>query len=190
MITFKPTEIVKIKDFSPAPYMVPDDYRLFIFDKGAEAISTTYCVMEIENAEILFKLFNSGKLTNAIPYDELWKVFLDNIKMNGSDYGLTAQIFGIVISEICRSSANVKVPFCHTDIKSMNSYKPISVKEIPKYVSPAAAITSENFDEGIVNAIMNKSPKETPMEKILMEEDDPPFSFESILENDFMESYE
>ena len=37
----------------------------------------------------------------------------------------------------------------------MNLYKPIPIKEVPKFISPYQAIVSENWDEGIVGAIMN-----------------------------------
>jgi len=51
----------------------------------------------------------------------------------------------------------------------MHGYKSIAIKEVPKYVSPFTAITSENWNEAIISSI-NMDNKEiyTPMEKIMM----------------------
>ena len=49
----------------------------------------------------------------------------------------------------------------------MNLYKPIPIKEVPKFISPYQAIVSENWDEGIVGAIMNDNNIASPMEKIM-----------------------
>ena len=50
----------------------------------------------------------------------------------------------------------------------MNQYKPISLTMIPKYVSPYASITSENWDQAVVNAVITKPGRRSPMEPILM----------------------
>ena len=52
---------------------------------------------------------------------------------------------------------------------SANHYKAINIKDIPKFISAYSAITSENWDEAVVNAIENKSTRDIPMEKILMD---------------------
>jgi hypothetical protein len=169
-ITCKPTEITKLTNETLTKNLPSQGYRLLKFKKDGEAISSVLTEVDITNAEILFRLFNSGKLPNIIPYDELHELFIDNIKLCKQDYGLTSQIFGLMISESCRSVNDIRKRFSHTDMKDMTAYQIAPVKEIPKYISPAAAITSENFDEGVVNAMMIKTPQYTPMEKILMEQ--------------------
>ena len=44
----------------------------------------------------------------------------------------------------------------------------VSIKALPKFISPYVAITSENADESIANAIMNKTGVESPLEKVMM----------------------
>lgn len=39
---------------------------------------------------------------------------------------------------------------------------------VPKYISPFSSITSENWDDAVVNAIINDKTVDSPMEKILM----------------------
>ena len=48
-------------------------------------------------------------------------------------------------------------------------YKAINIKEIPNFISPYSAITNENWDQAVVNAIENKNERDIPMEKILMD---------------------
>ena len=50
----------------------------------------------------------------------------------------------------------------------MTDYKSMPILQIPKYVSPYTSITSENADEAIANAIINKSKTDSPLEKVMM----------------------
>ena len=77
-------------------------------------------------------------------------------------------MFGIIMSEICRDPNNEAIPFRLSGVKNMNQYKPISLTMIPKYVSPYASITSENWDQAVVNAIITNPGRRSSMEPILM----------------------
>jgi len=80
------------------------------------------------------------------------------------------QLFGIMQSELCRDPKDLSRPFRLTDMKDMNAYKHVSIKEIPNYISPYVSITSENFDESLMASILidDKDIKSTPLEKIIM----------------------
>ena len=90
------------------------------------------------------------------------------MELNGSSYGMTLQMFGIVISEMCRDSSNPSRAFRHTKFTDQMSYRAISIKDLPKYISPSSSIGSENWDLGVVGAIMNPTNANSPMEKLLM----------------------
>jgi hypothetical protein len=49
----------------------------------------------------------------------------------------------------------------------MREYQSMALKNISKHISPYTAIISEDFDESVVYAMMNNTPKDTPLEKIL-----------------------
>lgn len=164
----KPGEMEKVKNIKLTDYTEPQDYRLLKFKKGDQAVVSVKVPQNVENAEEFYSMFIYEKLPNTIPYDKLQDYFIDNINLNGSDYGLNIQLFGIIISEICRDPKDPQKLFRNTNIKSMNAYKSIGIKQIPKYVSPFTSITSENFDESIVNAIVNKNVRYSPLEKLLM----------------------
>ena len=89
--------------------------------------------------------------------------------INGASYGLPASDFGLLISELCRDPVDINKPFrmCKALDKDPCSYVPISVKDIPKLVSPVTSLTSENFDQAMVGAIMNKNNSDTPLERVL-----------------------
>lgn len=163
----KPYTIEKVKGVQLTKNTEEQDYRLLKFKKGDQIVVSVKVPKSVENAEEFFKIFMTGKLPTTIPYDEFHNYFLENIRLNGGNYGISAQLFGIIIGEVSRDVNNPSKLFRHTDIKDMNAYKCISVKDIPKTVSPSAAITSENWDESLVNAMVNKNIKYTPLEKLL-----------------------
>lgn len=165
-----PSHVEKKKEFQINKYNSPAPYRILHYTKGDKIVLSTKVPQIIDNAEEFYKLFLNGKLPTTIPYDQLADYFIDNINLNGGDYGLDMQIFGIIISEACRDPNNKEKLFCHTDMKDMNAYNFISIKEIPHYISPFTAITSENLDESIVNGITNKAKGHSPLEKLMMEQ--------------------
>lgn len=164
----RPGEMEKVKEVKLTQYTDEQDYRLLKFYKGDQAVVSVKVPQSVENAEEFYNMFIYEKLPNTIPYDELQNYFIDNIKLNGENYGLSIQMFGIIIGEMCRSPKDVKTLFRHTDMKNMNDYRSIGIRQAPKYISPFAAITSENWDESVVNAITNKNAKYSPLEKLLM----------------------
>lgn len=164
----EPGEITKVKDVSLIKQQEPSDYTLLHFRKN-DIIILQDPVEDVSNAEDVFKMFLvSAKFPTTIPYDKLYEYFALNAKLNGFSYGVSDQLFGMMISEICRDPRDESVPFRLSGIKDMNYYKPISVKTVPKYISPYASITSENWDQAVVGAIMNKPGVKSPMEPILM----------------------
>ena len=164
----KPGEITKMKNVSLIKQQAPSDYRLLHYRKN-DVIIVQDPVEDVTNSENFFTLFLiTTKFPTTIPYDELYTYFTKNAKLNGFNYGVNDQMFGILMSEICRDPRDERVPFRLSGIKDMNAYKPISIKMVPKYVSPFASITSENWDQAVVNAILDKPGKRSPMEPILM----------------------
>lgn len=149
------------------------DYRLLHFKKGDEVVSQTRVPQIIDNVELFYKLaVITAKIPTSISYDEGWKLFLENMELNGNKYGLNAQLFGILWSELCRDPNDISRPFRYTNIKDMNKYKPISIKMIPKYTGIYSSIVSENWDESLRSAILMKdTPEEdlpnTPLERII-----------------------
>lgn len=164
----KPDRMETVKNLKLTKTSEATDYRLLHFKDGDEVITNVRAPKLIDNAEILFSMFLiTGKIPTTIPYDKLHEYFPENASLNGFSYNMNMQLFGVIISKICRDPNDLSKPFRLTNMDNMNGYRPISVKEIPNYTSPYVAITSENFDESLMAAITTKSDKYSPLEKIL-----------------------
>ena len=167
----KPGLIEKRKNFSiTADYTV--DYRIFHYEDNKEdqIIVSTKVPQDITNVEDFFRLFvDTGNIPNTISYEDLYLYFLDSIEINGSSYNLPASLFGLLISELCRDPSDINKPFRlgKTLDKNPHGYTAISVKDVPKLVSPFTSLTSENFDKAVVGAIQNKNNEYTPLERVL-----------------------
>ena len=165
----KPYSIDKIKGIKLIKESASEDYRILRYKKDDVVVVSVKVVQDISNVEAFYRQFvTTGKIPTTIPYDKLQDYFIDSIRLNGADYGITIQEFGIIVSELCRSKKDETIPFRLSGEKNMKEYKPISVIMVPRFVSPYTAITSQNWDEAVVNAILTKPGKESPMEKILM----------------------
>lgn len=167
MFRCKPTEITKEKEYILKGTTEAKDYRLLHFKKGSEAISSTRIPKSVSNIEIFMNLFTKGNLVKA-PYDKIQDLIILNAELNDRNYGLSAQCIGIMISELCRDPKNVRSAFRLSSMDDMNSYIPSNLIAIPKYVSAYSAITSENADEAIANAMIDVGGPASPMEKVMM----------------------
>ena len=164
----KPSRIEKSKNLRLKAAVDPQDYRLLIFEKGDAVVVSTKVPQNIANVEDFYRIFLTGKLPMTIPYDKLQNYFIDSMELNGSSYGMTLQMFGIVISEMCRDPHDPSRAFRQTKFTDQMAYRAISIKDLPKYISPSSSIGSENWDLGVVGAIMNPTNANSPMEKLLM----------------------
>lgn len=162
----KPSSIEKVKNIKLADWCDANDYRVFKYEKGAQIVVSTKVPQDLQNVEFFFSLFLGGNLPTTIPYEELYTYLTENIELAGESYNITNQLFGIIVSEMARDPNNLEKAFRNSNAKH---YKAINIKDIPKFISPYSAIVSENWDEAVVNAIENKSTKDIPMEKILMD---------------------
>ena len=165
----KPHSVEKLKGIKLISTQEPSDYRVLRYKKDDIIVVSVKVAQDIENVEKFYRLFvTTGKIPTTIPYDTLHEYFEESIKINGSNYGLSAQIFGVVVSELCRSTKDESIPFRLSGEKNMTNYKPMSVVQVPKYISPYTSITSQNWDDAVVNSILTKPGQESPLEKVLM----------------------
>ena len=172
VFTSKPTINYKAKDLKITKNNQDQEYRVLGFKYDDVVIKSVNIPQSVVYIEQFFKLLLSGKIPTSVPYNELYEYFSENAKLNGKNYGLSEQLFGIITSEMCRTPNNLSLPFRLSKSKDMYDYVGCSIKDIPKYVSPYAAISSENWDESIVNAMLNDKERNIPMERLLMESND------------------
>lgn len=167
----KPCRMEKQKNVKLFEEASPNDYRLLIFEKGDIPVVGTDVPEDIANVEDFFKIFLiSGKMSNTIPYDKLQEYFFDSIQLNGSDYGINAQMFGIVIGGLAKKRGDPTTPFRYTKMDNMHDYQFISIKDNPKYISPYSSLESENWDTALIGltTLNDDSQAGSPMERLLM----------------------
>lgn len=174
MMLCKPNEIEKVKDYVVDDGIEASDYRLLKFNKGDEVVSQIRTPQIVNNTELLFKiLLLSAKIPKGIKYSEGWKEFAKSMILNGKNFKISAQLFGMLWLTVCRDPNNLARSYRFTDCNDEYGYKAMSIKMTPKYDSPYTAITSENFDEGLMSAILMSDKEDrdipyTPLEKVLM----------------------
>lgn len=174
LIGTKPGKVEKVKNFKLFPNLKADNYRILYYENNKidQIITSIEIPEELSNTEEFFSIFiNTGKIPQGIPYEKLDEYYPESMELNGNSFGLNQQQFGIIVSEQCRDPHDISKPFRLSKSldKDSTGYIPISIKEIPKTVSPFTSITSENWDEAIVNAaiIDEKNIISTPMEGIM-----------------------
>lgn len=165
----KPYLVEKLKDVKLLANTPIQDYRVLKYKKDSPIIISTKVAEDVSNVEAILKLFIiSGYIPNTIPYDKIQFYLLDNIKNNGESYNVHLQLFGVILSEICRNPKNLNQPFRLSKSNNMTDYKSISVKQVAKMASAYSAFTSENFDEAVIYSSLNTNEVDSPLQKTLM----------------------
>lgn len=143
-------------------------YRLLHFKNGDELICSTKVAVDFAVLEKFVDIFKGGNLPENIEYNKIQDYILKNAELCKFDYKVSAQVIGMVISEIYRDEKDLSKPFRLADTDDMLAYKAISIEKVPKYTSAFTAVTSDNADEAIAAAMTTKGKGESPLEKIVM----------------------
>lgn len=175
-ISTKPGSVETAKGLKIVASQKTQDFRIFHYENNGEdkILANINNVQDIVNVEKAMSIFETtGKIPPGISYYDLYKYFMEPMKLNGGSYGLSAQNFGILYSETCRDPDDISKPFRLSKKldKDPYSYESISVKQVSKLVSPFTSITTENWDKAVISAaiIDDKDIKDTPMERIMID---------------------
>lgn len=165
----KPYITEKVKQIQLTDYTPAMDYRVFRYRKDDVLMVSTDLPQFIGNVEKFNNLFFIlGFIINTIPYDKIYEYVINAMKVSGYSYGITNQVIGFVLSEVCRSKDDTNIPWRLAKKSDLHSYESMSLKNISKLISPYTALLSEDFDESILYAMMNENPKESSLEKVLV----------------------
>ena len=150
-----------------------DKYFSMEFSPGDIFFESTLITKEKHNVENFFNLILSGRMMKGIKYEELPRLLLDNAKMNGINYGVSACIMEVVVSELCRNPNNLEEAYRFIAGKENNPdpYKLISIKKIAQFNSTFTSITFEDFNTALTMSVNkareHRKETESPMEKII-----------------------
>ena len=166
----KPCAMDNLKQVKLTKTSSIDDYRVLHYRRGDKVIVSVNTPQDIQNVEDIMKLFLiSGHIPTTIPYDKIQDYFPESIKINGANFGVDLNLFGIIIGELCRDKKNLEQPFRLSKNKDMLDYLPMTVKEVPKMISPFDSLISENWEKSAMGACLTKGKQtESPLQKVLM----------------------
>lgn len=173
----KPSEMAKAKQIQLEEDAPVEDYRILTFRDGDELVADVFTPQDIDNTKELLSLhIMTGKIPRQIPADQLYLYPYNSMELNGSKFTIHAQAMAMIYSKLLRDPDDISRIFRLSKAmdEDMRSYIPMSVKDIPKYISPYASITSENIDEGIVSSVLlsddeknGKAHTYSPLEQVL-----------------------
>ena len=164
----RPSESVKETGIKLTKNNDVSDYRVLKYYNGDTVILSTKVPKVVGNVELFFKMLTSGVIPNNIPYDDIVNMVFDNATMNGYNYQVPASLAGVIVGKLCRSRSDIYTPYRLSGSNDQNNYTMVSIKDIPKFTSAFTSVTSENWDESIANALVNKSNTYSPLEKLFM----------------------
>lgn len=167
IFTCIPSEIEKVKGIKLTKDHAVDDYRLLKFTENDIVILSSKVPKSVDNVELFLKMVHTGKIPRGIPYNEFHELMIENAQINGINYPTSAQLIGIIGSEIFRSKSDITKPFRLSKFSNYNDYVTLNINELPRLSSPFAALTGENWNESLVNAMSNKDYKESPIERMV-----------------------
>ena len=165
----KPDEIEIAKGIVLTKNNKPEDYRILKYYKEGVIVVNYNISQDAENIQRWYSALDTGALPNNIPYDELQNYFLRNAQITGNGYGVSLQLIGVVIGELCRSNKDIDTPFRITDNSDNTAYQWIAIKDVPRGTSPFTAIQAEQWDLAVISSITNDNNKDSPLEKIMMD---------------------
>lgn len=168
----KPDDIEIIRGVKLTKNIGEQDYRVLKYYKDGMIIVTTDIVQDTINLDKFYKALQYGNIPNTVDYYELQNYFVRNIQLTGNSYPVSLQLMGVVISEICRSASDTSVPYRLSKTNDHHAYRMVNIREIPQNVSPFTALTSERWDDAVISSIITNGNKESPLERIMMENSD------------------
>lgn len=165
----KPDEIEIAKGITLTSNNKPTDYRILKYHKNGVIVVNYNIAEDSENIQRWYSALDTGALPNNLPYDELQNYFIRNIQLTGNKYGVSLQLIGVVIGELCRAKNDIDTPFRLLDSNDMTAYQWIAIKDVPKGTSPFTALQSEEWDKAVISSITTDANRDSPLEKIMMD---------------------
>ena len=164
----KPGSMEKVKDLKLTKTTPPSNYRILKYKKDDIVVVSVKVAEDVDNMEQLFKMFIiNTRIPNTIRYDEMQDYFMENAALNGNKYKLSLQLFGILISKVIRDKNDISKLYRLSGSKDMTEYATLSVADIPKYMSPYAAIVSQNWDEAVMASILSTKDDVSHLQQIM-----------------------
>jgi hypothetical protein len=142
------------------------------FEEGDTLITSTAIQENSDVARQMIDIMFNAYLPEAIPYHEIHQFWTQVNRFNGVKPAASEAVLELVVSELARDPNDLSRPFrlLMRDDRNVSSgaRKLINIKNIPKYNSTFASVTSGNAKQGITSSIarrrQGKPDKSSPIE--------------------------
>lgn len=151
-------------------------YKIYTLFENDLFIKNTMIVKSYKNTEKLVKLHQGAKIPNSVRYNDFVKLYLENMKTNGTDLQVPSVIIEVIISELARSKRNKEIPFRKVIGKNNSNvsqldYRQIGIKTLAWITSTYTAMSSEDINKSLTYSVEKSrtggSELESPIEKTI-----------------------
>lgn len=149
---------------------------VFILKDGQIFMDTVKKEQTAENSKNFVFSLHGAKIPSTIPYPDVFKLYIDNLNLNGTKIGNPGCILEMTIAELARCKDDINIPFRKKagkdfDRVSMLDYRLTNIKNLPPINSTFTALAFENMDASIISSIGKNVNGEdeliSPIEKVI-----------------------
>lgn len=155
-----------------------EKYQTLVFKKGDEFIKSTLIVVDTKVASKMLDLMTLGYLPNVFPYEEIADFWTQVNTFNGIKISSMSQAsIELIVSEIARDPKDPSKTF-RSKLKespktNRYAWKLINIRQIPRYTSVFASITSGDPKGNLISIISRQrndgnSQKDSPVEDAIL----------------------
>lgn len=174
MFTTKPSSS-EIKEMELMKDTGLTKYHVLKYYLGDEVMTSVSIIKDISNVSKFIDLLLAGGLPRTIAYEDILKIFLKNMEINGQTGNVSAVIYSVIISELYRWKQDTSVPFRKIIGAGKNDnqydYIPSNARNVCANNSTYSALTFEDADTMVVYSVnrkrQNKKQNKSPLEKII-----------------------
>lgn len=150
-----------------------EKYVVLKFFKDDAVLFSCNVISKIENIEIYVNLLIEGKLPSTLSYDDLLKITLKCMDVNGG-MPVQALLFSVVLLNLYRWDKDLSVPFRKIIGKGKAGpldYKAVNARTVCANDSTFSAMIFEDIDSMAMSSInrkrYNRPTNETPLEQLI-----------------------
>lgn len=150
-----------------------EEYVVLKYFKDDALLFSRNIISKIENIEIFINLLIEGKLPHTLSYNDLLRVTLKCMEVNGG-MDVQAVLFSVVILSLYRSDKDLSVPFrklIGAGKAGPYEYKAANARTVCANDSTFSAMIFEDIDSMTMSSVnrkrYNRQSNETPLEQLI-----------------------
>lgn len=152
-----------------------DSYDVFVLKTGDIFMENINKERSANDTESFVFRLNSGKLPKTCSYDDIQKLFMDNLDITDKSLGNPAVIYEMLISALYRDKDDETIPFRQALNEnprlSLYDYNAVNITQLPAIQGTFQALMFENIKQSMLYSLLrgkkNLEEEESPIEKVI-----------------------